>query len=651
MRKKLKAFFAAMVMICMVASFMYGPVYVKAEEEKCNVEIVLDDLSSGQYDDGYKSSYGKIEYSIDGNTYYDITDSTELSWVSSMNGDKVNYTTSVNKGNTLYIKCSPVTGKRADSPNIGEGNIITINAISSDVYGINIGFVDENVENNDEQHEPSSTQNAISFRVEGNALDAAKIEYSIDSGNTWSEITSNITLDESVNAAKVKVTYNSENIMVQGNISENFVVENEKEYELTEKKEYLIQVDKLVRTVTWAYDDTFGEDGKVEHGKVEIISAIAKGETMEWSGIEEGLPGENNNKQDSNGGRVAIIPGSTVTVKIIPDYGYQFVNGSLNGIAIKADDNQTSTFTFIMPEANLHLSALLTKSNDKVNISSTGIDAASISEGEGAISSGNLNLNITDLEPSSSIKEGMEKVADKATIEKYLNIDLSNIVNKGNDKDVWETVLTDLAAPIKISLSLEKDLQDSESIYSIIREHNGEYTIIPATYNSETGVLSFETDKFSEYAIAKIKSDNQTKYPIINGENGSYNADSGDYVVRIDCDYTKFVDLYIDGKLIDKDNYTVKSGSTIITLKADYIKTLSVGKHTIRANFTDGYAETNVTINESNDKNDNLNNKTSNKESKVKTSDNTLFFIWTGLLFASLIGLILSSKKEKISSR
>ena len=55
----------------------------------------------------------------------------------------------------------------------------------------------------------------------------------------------------------------------------------------------------------------------------------------------------------------------------------------------------------------------------------------------------------------------------------------------------------------------------------------------------------------------------------------------------------------VDGNLVDVKNYTVKEGSTIVTLKADYLNTLSVGKHTFEIIWTDGTASTRFTVSKS----------------------------------------------------
>lgn len=52
--------------------------------------------------------------------------------------------------------------------------------------------------------------------------------------------------------------------------------------------------------------------------------------------------------------------------------------------------------------------------------------------------------------------------------------------------------------------------------------------------------------------------------------------------------YHKFTQVRIDGNVLSAAHYTAKSGSTIITLSASYLQTLSIGKHTIQVDYADG---------------------------------------------------------------
>ena len=58
-----------------------------------------------------------------------------------------------------------------------------------------------------------------------------------------------------------------------------------------------------------------------------------------------------------------------------------------------------------------------------------------------------------------------------------------------------------------------------------------------------------------------------------------------DVTFKTGADFSEFVSLEYNGALVDKANYTAKSGSIIITLKGDYVKTLGVGEHIFTANI------------------------------------------------------------------
>lgn len=60
--------------------------------------------------------------------------------------------------------------------------------------------------------------------------------------------------------------------------------------------------------------------------------------------------------------------------------------------------------------------------------------------------------------------------------------------------------------------------------------------------------------------------------------------------------FADFLKVQVDGKDLDASNYTVKEGSTIVTLKAEYLGTLSVGKHTLAIVSDTGTATTEFTI-------------------------------------------------------
>ena len=87
------------------------------------------------------------------------------------------------------------------------------------------------------------------------------------------------------------------------------------------------------------------------------------------------------------------------------------------------------------------------------------------------------------------------------------------------------------------------------------------------------------------------------EYRIIEGANSSWTQNTdGTVVIRGNGEFSRFHAVKVDGKVIDPANYDKKEGSTIITLKAEYLKTLATGSHTFAIVWNNGIAGTNFTV-------------------------------------------------------
>ena len=159
------------------------------------------------------------------------------------------------------------------------------------------------------------------------------------------------------------------------------------------------------------------------------------------------------------------------------------------------------------------------------------------------------------------------------------------------------------------------------------------------------------------------------EYKFTEGANQTYTIDeSKNATFRIDADYSLFTNkVYVDNKLVDSTNYDSKSGSTVITLKDEYLKTLSVGEHTLKVAFSDnGEAITKFTIkekqqntniednkNEQKQENNNLTNNDVQKENTIvnpKTGDNVIvYFVMFSIAILGIITLaIVNTKRKKL---
>lgn len=141
-----------------------------------------------------------------------------------------------------------------------------------------------------------------------------------------------------------------------------------------------------------------------------------------------------------------------------------------------------------------------------------------------------------------------------------------------------------------------------------------------------------------KYANKKSETTKEIIYKFLEGENQKYIINENTNAkFRIDADYSLFQNggkVYVDDILIDTNNYTSESGSTIIILKKEYLSKLNASEHKLKVVFNDGgVAESKFTISET------------EKEAKEiiknpQTSDNITTYIT--LFIISVLGIVAS---------
>lgn len=386
------------------------------------------------------------------------------------NGASYIYKTKVENAELKFEPMFEASGGNVPRPNPGTGNNICFrlegDGISPNDYATwknNSIEIYIGIENTYKTLEEWIGENKIS-------VDVAGAEYRVD---------------DSVDTVKVYVLNSgSGKYMIQGagTSKENAVT-------WTEKGNYSIQVDKERITITWGYDSkTYGEDAYLEHGTARIIQ------------INGTAPNTNdpygNNVGDNRGGNLVVQPGDKVTVELKPDYRYQLKGVSLNGISLAAAKD-VSTFTFTMPNTQIHFKGIFEKAEDTVDTSAAKeVTSASISNGANAAGSGNLQLTVAD-STGYDMTAAQQKVAGAVSAQ-AVELDLNQIVAKGNGTN-WETKITEFANPITLSLGINN--YDANYDYVVVRDHNGTTTALPTKVID--GKVTFETNQFSTYVIVK----------------------------------------------------------------------------------------------------------------------------------------------------
>lgn len=125
------------------------------------------------------------------------------------------------------------------------------------------------------------------------------------------------------------------------------------------------------------------------------------------------------------------------------------------------------------------------------------------------------------------------------------------------------------------------------------------------------------------------------EYKITQGANGTWDKKTTTgYTVVSNADYSKFVKVTMDGKDVAASNYTARSGSTSITFKRTYLTNLTVGKHTVKIQSTDGAASTSLNI--------------TNKSSTAKTGDDSNLALWLILMLSALIVMTVTMLYDRL---
>jgi hypothetical protein len=143
-----------------------------------------------------------------------------------------------------------------------------------------------------------------------------------------------------------------------------------------------------------------------------------------------------------------------------------------------------------------------------------------------------IKNNISEIRESVLSKEDEQAIANGATVEVYISVeDISSTIDTATVNKVKQVVHKD-ATIVYLDLTLYKKVGDSASesvhtlnekikisvivpdsikaegrVYQVVRVHDGVAEIINGEYNAETNEFTFETDKFSTYALTYVIED------------------------------------------------------------------------------------------------------------------------------------------------
>ena len=160
-----------------------------------------------------------------------------------------------------------------------------------------------------------------------------------------------------------------------------------------------------------------------------------------------------------------------------------------------------------------------------------------------------------------------------------------------NDETHKETPAVTVASAVKTPATCA---ETGVTTYTAIVELNGQtYTDTKEVADIPATGHRYENGK----CIVCSEVDPAFKAMIIEGANGKWQKGSeGGLSFASNAAFADFLKVQVDGKDLDASNYAVKEGSTVVTLNASYLETLSAGKHTLAIVSDTGTAETEFTV-------------------------------------------------------
>ena len=411
--------------------------------------------------------------------------------------------------------------------------------------------------------------------------------------------------------------------------------------------------------VTLNFGDGVIHDGYVEYSKIgklqlfkgdELVANISNNMKIDlneadYEFIIEEIPAED----------TGSVVGSAPVRMIINNMYYSILNSTFK--------LESSKFSGVL---DIKLKRTTTVINTKVEKIYTDITS------KGTIDLTNGKEYVIDFSKDDQLTKGLKTFANlKKTL--YYKNENNNLIKTENENEAVIKIVGNEQENKAILTAVNVGSKKSENfkgIYTALIGSKLQYESTDVT-GSTAIINETRTDYYNnctyDFTFQYVKEDAKTNdYKVIEGANQIYTIDeSKNATFRIDADYSLFENggkVYVDNILVDSKNYTSKTGSTIITLKDAYLKTLAVGEHTLKVTFSDngesitkfiikGQQNTNIEDNKNNE-NNNLTNNNVQKDNTVanpKTGDNVIvYFILFTIAVLGIVTLkIINTKRKK----
>jgi len=263
-----------------------------------------------------------------------------------------------------------------------------------------------------------------------------------------------------------------------------------------------------------------------------------------------------------------------------------------------------------------------------------------VDEAQNAVVAESVNntMQVTEENVKPGDREDLEQAKEvlEAALENY----------ESNYTEEEQQILCDQIDRIEDALEVLDRVEEAEALFEALPEtaQPDDKAALDAYFEAEEAyeaLSDYEKSIFSEELKEKLDALGEAlvDYRILEGDNTEWTKSSGkDVTVKSNGLFSKFTGFEVDGELVDPANYTAAAGSTVVTLKSEFLQTLKNGKHTLAFVYPDGRAEGTLVIKSAG----------ASVISPV-TGDSTRILPWCALLLVSAVSavLLLQDRKRK----
>lgn len=268
------------------------------------------------------------------------------------------------------------------------------------------------------------------------AEDSTSGKATITIGTLWLEIVDGLTINNTVyntfpvGAAQLLSHFDNQEIAF------DTVVDIAPTYNLTINTHQITDAEQFIGNFLWENDEnstTASGDDIIGHGTMSFVKAVYGGHTYN-SVAEVNAAGAGFSWDDSlnfapTTGSATFPMGTVLTIKLIPETGYQLTSFGINGGEFEPQEN-IGEYTFVIRGGNGHLAAKFEAVDNKVAAQSGVIASGTIALGgdEDSMEIGTAKLEVEDVDVDNITISNFKAAANGYKISNYLNISLYNTV-------------------------------------------------------------------------------------------------------------------------------------------------------------------------------------------------------------------------------